>query len=96
MKSDKSQSMANLLTTKNKMKIKNGSPKIPISKISTVDEEEETELDIENKMKNLPHWKYGALFHTYMNELKVITKLQKEEFMRIFKKKDYTGLYEYL
>ena len=74
--------MANLLATKNK--IKGSSPQIPISKISTVEEEEET--DIEERMKNLPHWKYGAAFSNYISDLQAITKDQKEEFMKLFKK----------
>ena len=69
-------------------------PKIDISKITTVDEEEE--IDVEERMKRLPHWKYAASFRGYIDELQTVTPEVKAEFMALFESKKYKKIYDYL
>lgn len=79
----KSQSVNNLLKGKNSLI----PPKIDMSKISEINEHDE--IDIEERMKNLPHWKYGASFNTYIKGLDTINPHIKEEFLKYYKNKDY-------
>lgn len=69
-------------------------PKIDISKNSTVEEEEE--MDVEERMKRLPHWKYAASFRGYIDELQMVTPEVKKEFMALFESKQYKKIYAYL
>lgn len=61
--------------------------KLELSKIETVDENEE--LSIEDRMKNLPHWKYGAAFENYMEGITTVTPDVRDEFMKLYKIKNY-------
>jgi len=82
-----SQSVGNLKIGMNNMKT-------ATSRISTIDESDE--FSIEDKMKNLPHWKYSASFVSYMDELKTITKDVKDDFMKLYHSKQYMKMYKYL
>jgi hypothetical protein len=64
------------------------------AKFSAIDESDE--FSIEEKMKSLPHWKYKASFITYMEGLETVTPEVKEDFMKLYDKKDYTKMYHFL
>ena len=49
-------------------------------KMSKIDEDDE--IDIDEKLKNLPHWKYVASFTNYINGLTTVNPHVKEEFMK--------------
>lgn len=61
--------------------------KIDISKISTIDELDDSA--IESHMRSLPHWKYASSFDSYMQGFTLVTPDVKDEFMKLYKKKDY-------
>jgi hypothetical protein len=76
----KSQSMHNLIKSKHALL-----SKVPdMSKIN-----EDGEIDIDEKMKNLPHWKYVASFTNYISALTTVNPHVKEEFMKYYESKDY-------
>lgn len=54
------------------------------------------EAEIEQKMKELPHWKYGASFDQYINACTCIPDDVKKEFMKLYKKKKYFNMYQIL
>lgn len=79
----KSQSVNNLIIGKNSLI----PSKIDMSKISEINEHDE--INIEERMKNLPHWKYGASFNNYIKGLDTIDPHVKEEFLKYYQNKDY-------
>lgn len=98
--------MANLLSSENKINIKGASPrakkalkdpkgpKVAKPKFSSIEEEEDT--DVEERMKALPHWKYAASFTNYVKDIQGIRDDEKEEFLSLYKKKNYKKLYDFL
>ena len=92
-KGNNSRSMMNLLPNIRESLIDVMSSRRP-SEIHTVDEMEE--LPIEERMAKLPHWKYKASFESYISGITTITPDVKEDFMELYKKKDFKGIYSML
>ena len=86
--------MGNLLKPQNQIKSTSKSPRIQITKISEIEEEEE--VDVEERMKNLPHWKYAASFTNYIKDLSAIRPDEKEDFLKLYKEKNYKAMYKFL
>lgn len=93
-KNEQSQSMANLLNTGNKISLKGkNTPRKKVAKITPIQEEP---VDVEERMKNLPHWKYAASFNTYIKDVQGISDVEKQEFISLVKKKEYKRMYDFL
>ena len=63
-------------------------------KIHTIDEFDE--LTIEEQMSTLPHWKYKASFYNYVRGINTVSKDVIDDFMVLYKNKDYVKIFEFL